>query len=258
LKDKTANQETNAIERRQRLVKKIDRLRVLHRQHLSDVPVFSYDADNPESTTVLLPSNLPSTYNYRWLRKAEEDLREAAARESLSALQHHLRTRDVWLDFKQKHIRGVASCTRMNHAIGTVHAKIRAAATAYRRHRAALISLRGDGGWCNELRQLQEEDIRGLNERSYTAKEQAENSRRQELTLQLNPDVDDDPKGRLQGSVQVGGHYLGKAPVQVGEGRRALSWLWYNPGLLDGAGLEGDTQLVGGKHRVIYYYTAQC
>jgi hypothetical protein len=42
----------------------------------------------------------------------------------------------------------------------------------------------------------------------------------------------------------IGGHYLGHAPVQVGKGHCALSWLWFNPLLLDIKELDNDPRLI--------------
>lgn len=231
------------MERRQQLLRKINKYAKQLRLFLPSAPKVDAPEGFPEEAKLVLPSSYPGMVVNKWFRKVEESLREPAARAALAKLQQHLRTRDVWLDFKKKHVRGVASCTRMNHSIDAVHVRIRTAVAAYRRHRAALLELRGPGKWTDELRELLDVDIRGVNERAYTAKELAESRRRVELARQLGTE----PEGSSDD--EVGGVYLGKAPVQVGEGRRSLSWLWFNPALLQEGGVADDPRLIGGMHR---------
>jgi hypothetical protein len=131
----------------------------------------------PELVQLIIPSLHHSKLIDAFLHKAEEHLCKAAARTSLSKLQHHLRTRNIWLDLKSKHVRGVKSCTRMNHSLNSVHTKIRAAVWLYRQHWSALLALQGTGKWTRELRELKDADIRGVNERALTEKEAAESRR---------------------------------------------------------------------------------
>lgn len=210
-------------------------------------PGASANAVEPERASLVLPSTIGvggRAATPAWVVKAEEDLREAAARECMEALQRHLRTRNTWLDFERQHVRGVRGCTRMNDNLASVYEKIRAAAAGYRRHRQALLVLRGDGAWARELRKLRQEDIRGINERAYRENELAERDRAAELAEVLRGPQDAVPQDAA--ADDLGGVLLGRAPVQVGEGRRALSWIWLNTAALDGDALADSTPMVEG------------
>jgi hypothetical protein len=243
-KKTTLSQDTDVVERRRQLIRKIKTFQDHLCRRLPTVDFTPVSNEEPELVQLPLPSSRSNVLHDNWLRKVEDSLREAAARASLAKLQHHLRTRDVWLEFKQKHVRGVSSCTRLNHSIDSVHAKIRAAVWQYRQHRNMLVSLRGSGPWMQELKDLKDSDIRGVNERAYSVKELAESQRRVDLAKQLVQENAAELEDDLANN--VGGHYLGRAPVQVGEGHRSLSWLWFNPALLQSGDSFDDPKLVGG------------
>lgn len=244
-------QEAEALEQAQRLIKKLDVLRSAQKLILPHAPAMVVNADQPWLTHIAFPSSLDigSRDKVKRLCDMEDGLREALAREALEALQRHLRTRDVALDFKNQHVRGVRGCTRMNDQLKAVVVKVRAAADAYRRHSAALLTLRPPGPWCKELQPLLDVDIRGINERALSADEAAQRERVRMLAQELShPVADDDNFEREEG---VGGVHLGRAPVQVGESRRALSWIWCNTAMLE-AGAD-DTRMTAGKADALYF-----
>jgi hypothetical protein len=101
--------------------------------------------------------------------------------------------------------------TRGQGVLRQINLKIHNAKLRYRYARNALMRLRGHGPWEKELRVLEENDVRALNERALTA-EEAE---------QRNALHDYESIVVEEGGVAALG------AVALGEGRRTLSWIWY-------------------------------
>jgi hypothetical protein len=243
---RTPTQESTFLENKGRLVKKLEKLQAMQRAHRLSFPALVIDQEKPYDTTITFPSSLDATLRDQvtWLCRAEDGLREALAREALEALLRQLRTRDVALDFKNQHVRGVRGCTRMNDTLKAVVIKVKAAADAYRRHHRALTALRSPGTWSLELQPLLDSDVRGINERALTTDEAAQRSRARELARDLNETPQDlDDFGAQEG---VGGVYLGRAPVQIGDSRRALSWIWCNTSMLENSDPRLSSKMAAG------------
>jgi hypothetical protein len=100
--------------------------------------------------------------------------------------------------------------TRGQGVLRQVNLRIHKAKLRYRYARNALARLKGHGTWETELKVLEDKDVRALNERALTA-EEAE----QRKVVHDYEDVEE------EGGVAAFG------VVVLGEGRRTLSWIWY-------------------------------
>lgn len=93
----------------------------------------------------------------------------------------------------------------------TVDDKVSAAASAYKKARAAYAALKGEeGAWAKKYRVLNDRDVVGLGERVQTEIEKLEEERTRRLIRHGRVDI----------------------PITSGESRRRISWLWYT-GALD-------------------------
>ncbi|KAJ6449237.1 hypothetical protein C8R47DRAFT_999277 [Mycena vitilis] len=149
----------------------------------------------------------------------EERLRCAEAGDALEGLRGGLRMRTVTNCFKVVNVTGQHANTRAQGIQHLVDVRIHLAKLRYRWARGAYASLAGPGGWTQQLRVLEDEDVRALNERALTREEKADEERMRE-------------SGALN-ELQRGGVAAAGVVVQ-GEGTRTLSWIWYSSG---GAGM---------------------
>ncbi|CDO74326.1 hypothetical protein BN946_scf184348.g1 [Trametes cinnabarina] len=166
---------------------------------------------------ITLPSDLPPSDRAAScdlnLSTIEEDLRSANAFEALEDLRRSLRMRASYNLDKIKNVTGQVPNTRAREKQATVDEAVRDAKQRYREARSALERLRGPGEWEKMLRPLLDSDVIALNERALRREELAENERLRELGSTV-----EDRGVPLTGA------------VQVGEGRRTLSWIWYTGG----------------------------
>lgn len=171
-----------------------------------------------EKMAIYLPSSLnPSNQTsacIAGLVEVEDRLRLAHCTEALEDLRRHLRTRSFATKLRRHAAHSQGTYTRARALQDQIDGKVRAATVRYRAARKALLSLRGPGHWEEGLRELQDGDIRGLNERALTEREEEEQHRAHRLA-----GIED--SGLTINTVAVTG-------VETGEGRRSLSWLWYN------------------------------
>ncbi|KAF8121845.1 hypothetical protein K438DRAFT_1653350 [Mycena galopus ATCC 62051] len=144
------------------------------------------------------------------LPEVEAELRVGEAREALHSLRQGLRARTMTNRFRLRHCTGQRMLTRGQGVLRQINLKVHRAKLRYRYVRNALKRLRGVGPWENELRVLDDVDVRALNERALTAEEAEQ---RKSLT-----DYEDVAE---EGGVAAFG------VVALGEGRRTLSWIWY-------------------------------
>ena len=235
-------QETQLIEKRAALRKKIVRFHKLLPDHL---PLYvrqfptaldsnSLETQNPEDVSLILPSTLSQTLRSSTcpapLNNAEERLREAQAFEGLDELRRYLRQRSFASSFKIKNVTGQRANTRARQWLNTINAKVIAAKHTYRHARASLLALRGSGPWENALKPLEDGDVRGLNERALTEQEKAERDAVRE-------------RGGVVDEVQGVPVLLA---VALGDGRRTLSWIWSAPGSVD----KNDSETTKGTSMV--------
>lgn len=182
------------------------------RQH---IPV---DVDAPTPPVYAEQLHLPSDLTPEVRRAVCEDtlvqveaqLREADCFEQLSGLCSSLNARVIINGFKARNAVGQRENTRSHQALTTINNKILQHKHEYRASRAALLALRGPGNWEQSLRELRDEDVRCINERTLTAQELHDHEEAMRLAQRLDG---------VQG-VAV------DSAAQVGDGLRSLSWIW--------------------------------
>ncbi|KIP01466.1 hypothetical protein PHLGIDRAFT_80565, partial [Phlebiopsis gigantea 11061_1 CR5-6] len=231
---------SSRTDRRRALRKKIIMLRDLQRVFmplLSSTVCFApngaiEDADGGATQEVEhVPLFLPSHPALESSRSAicdktvidvEMRLREAQAHEALDDLRHQLRIRTFANKYKKQQITGQRMNLRARKWQQTIDERAASCAARYRVAREALLRLRGPGDWEKSLKPLHDEDIRAINDRALTQHELEE---RRSIREAGGLPVD----GIFGQSTQDG--------VEVGEGRRTLSWIW----LVDGGDSQSDS-----------------
>ncbi|THU86912.1 hypothetical protein K435DRAFT_593756, partial [Dendrothele bispora CBS 962.96] len=128
------------------------------------------------------------------LTKVEARLREAEAQDALEGVRDGLRARSGAHRFKIRNVTGQVGSTRAAGVLRQIDIRIHSRKIRYRLARDALLRLRGHGNWEDALRPLLDGDVRGVNERAFWLKE-------------------------------------GIVSRVRGEGKRHLSWIWYQPNI---------------------------
>jgi hypothetical protein len=119
----------------------------------------------PEVSRLFLPSELDRLRREscpKELIAAETQLRTAAAYESLEDVWSHLRTRSTLINFKGTNMHGYKDATRSATTFKQLRVLVHVAAETYRAHRAALLSLQGQGDWMDDLQILHQRIFAGL------------------------------------------------------------------------------------------------
>ncbi|KAK6978163.1 CxC2 domain-containing protein [Favolaschia claudopus] len=237
LKDPSTSQQLNFTKRRTTLLRRIHKFRQVQavympslRALLSDAQKAMYDGNGdqvPEATRLFMPSELASRETRgracaTGLVGIEARMRYGEACDALEAVRHGLRARTVTNRYKLRNWTGQGAMTRGQAILRQINIKIHAAKLRYRYARAALLVLRGHGDWEEELKVLDDDDVRALNERALTAEEKAQNEHWAEL-----------------GGAIIEGGVARAAGVAAGEGSHTLSWIWYRAGRVD----ENDGRL---------------
>ncbi|KAI0054741.1 hypothetical protein BV25DRAFT_1785935, partial [Artomyces pyxidatus] len=196
----TDTQAAKLQERRNALAKRVVRFRVqaskvfpLRAALITETAQLNQaETSRPENVALPLPSSTPSPLRERiYPQEAldiEAKIRLAEATEALDRVRHHLRMRTYLNTYKIKNVTGQGACTRAQSLQSQVDAKVNASARRYRNARRVYHLLAGDGEWQDDLRELRDEDVRGLSERVLVAARQRDG----------------------------------------GEGQKTLSWLWYS------------------------------
>lgn len=129
------------------------------------------DATKPHLVPLYLPSALAKLgISFNQIHGENEfRLRYGHACESLDALRGHLQMRAYLYKFKDRFIRGQAANTKARNSINLAQDRINVAVADYRADRQALDNLReystaGLSKWDEDLRQLEDGDIRDLSE----------------------------------------------------------------------------------------------
>ncbi|KAF7373979.1 CxC2 domain-containing protein [Mycena sanguinolenta] len=221
----TETQTVEFLKRRATLLKRIRAFRKLQRTYMPNLRRFltatqsaQWDSEgdhDAENIRLFLPSDISSKANREkacavGLPEVEADLRVGEAREALNTLRQGLRTRTMTNRFRLRNCTGQRMLTRGQGVLRQVNLRVHKAKLRYRYARNALLRLRGNGPWEKELRVLEDEDVRALNERALTT-EEAE----QRKSLRTYDDVAE------EGGIAAYG------VVALGEGHRTLSWIWY-------------------------------
>ncbi|KAF8168597.1 hypothetical protein K438DRAFT_1616101, partial [Mycena galopus ATCC 62051] len=230
LKDPSVTQRLAFTKRRTALLRQIHKFRQVQAVYmpalrilLSDEQRQMYDGNGdqlPEATRLFMPSEVPlSSTRARacatGLPEIEARMRYGEAGQALEVLRHGLRTRTMTNRYKLRNFtgEGQAKMTRGQGILRQINIKIHHAKVHYRYSRAALLALRGHGAWEVELKVLDDDDVRALNEQALTAEEKAQNAHWAELG----------------GAFIEGGAAL-TAGLAAGEGSHTLSWIWYTVG----------------------------
>jgi hypothetical protein len=174
-----------------------------------------------EDVRLWLPSELDSQLRthgcLEGLSSMEEQLREAQCRDALDKIRNLERTKMHFIHHRNSNTRGQKAATRSHTLIDGITLKIKLAASRYRDAHEALVALREPGDWETELRVLKDEDICSPNASTFDIE---------------NPDDPIGPDGRLKSKKR-----RIEIEKQLGEGRRAISWIWFNAvGTENGAG----------------------
>lgn len=154
-----------------------------------------------------LPSSLPQNKCPDKFNEYEWRLREGQAYSALYDIRYQFRFKTHWSKFKTRFSRAVASNTRFNKTLTQSADKITHATATYRRAYKALVTLSGRRGmstvcspnWTTNLKELKDEDIRGLGDAGVTDDNWSASSN------------------------------------TVSEGRRLISWIWMLEGASDGS-----------------------
>lgn len=175
-----------------------------------------------EAEQLFMPSGLPSALRqegcYRDMGSREAKLREAQCYDALETIRTLQRTKRSIQAFRHRNLRGVAATTRTSQVLDRLAAKSELAVMKYRIAREALLVLCGPGPWQDDLRILNESDVRALDSQIF--------------------DIDI-PKAKKQ--------KLGNAGADVrqfGSGSYEISWIWMVKGAVNGVAQDDiDGQL---------------
>ncbi|KAJ7776709.1 hypothetical protein B0H14DRAFT_3095872 [Mycena olivaceomarginata] len=229
LRNPSPTQKLDFTKRRTALLKRIHKFRELQtvympsvRAVLTNIQKQMYDGSGeelPEVTRLFMPSEIADPRS----RGEGARLREAEAAEALESVRVGLRTRTMTNRYKLRNYTGQGLMTKGQGILRQINIRIHIAKLRYRYSRAALVALRGHGDWEERLRMLDDDDIRGLNERALTAEEKAQNKQWADI-----------------GGAIIEGGIARAAGVASGEGSHTLSWIWYQVGAGEG---ENDERL---------------
>ncbi|KAJ7787842.1 hypothetical protein B0H14DRAFT_3505052 [Mycena olivaceomarginata] len=228
LKDPTATQMLAFTKRRIALLKRIHKFRQIQNMYmpalrsvLSASQKQMYDGEGEqaaEATRLFMPSEIKDGHLRRrvcmvGVPDIEARMREGEASEALEDVRGGLRTRTMANRYKLRNYTGQGLLTRGQNILRVISLRIHSAKIRYQYARAALLALRGHGQWEERLHVLADDDVRGLNERTLTAEEKAQNERWAEI-----------------GGAIIEGGVARAAGVAAGEGSHSLSWIWYSVG----------------------------
>ncbi|PPQ81349.1 hypothetical protein CVT26_014500 [Gymnopilus dilepis] len=241
----TARQEGGLLEQRNQLTARIrtwEQLLPVYMpgllQYRSKLRENGTDADSvpgqPENVPLYLPSLIPQEHRSSVcivkLDEIEDRLRTAQCYDALANLRHILKIKSRLVMFKNKNVRGQREGTRSRAIIDRVHEKARVAAAKYRSARVAKFNLSGPGAWEEELRVLQDSDVRGYQDPNKLRERQARRGTLEDEQLTLDPaeaqpasQTDDFTLFREERTRRDG----------TGETRRTLSWIWRVSGVAD-------------------------
>ncbi|KAG6824857.1 hypothetical protein H0H92_005595, partial [Tricholoma furcatifolium] len=145
------------------------------------------------------------------LAYAEDCLRDAHLSESLEDLRRQLRIRVLAQKFKDENASSQGAYTCMQSLNDQINSKIRAAKAQYDTSQMALWNLRGAGEWEAVYRVLKPQDLHSVNERTITQAEEDERAWTYNIAADRNLP-----------------HTVSTLNLQIGEGHRTVSWIWYN------------------------------
>lgn len=158
------------------------------------------DIEHIENVRLALPSEISPSHRSlvcsARIQEMERRLREAQCRDALQDIRNKLHTIDHLYRYKKLNVRHQGPNTRARSDIAGQDKRKLQAVQKYRRARQAKLALSGHGAWETELRVLNDNDIRALEE--------------------------DDPNSI---AAQKKRKQSGNKSVPA-EGRRTISWIW--------------------------------
>ncbi|KAL0057539.1 hypothetical protein AAF712_015826 [Marasmius tenuissimus] len=173
--------------------------------------LFFPSAINQELRAVTCPKDLI---------RIEEQLREGQCYDFLARLRAQLQARAVAYKNASRLVPSQGLFTRTRILQNSIEKKINLLVTAYRDARRALMSLRGEGAWSRILKELKDEDVRGISERVVKEKEREERERAEGIAGVSH----DDFALLLENNIPT-------APfnpvLTLGQTKQHLSWIWY-------------------------------
>lgn len=178
-----------------------------------------------EMERLYLPSSVLPAPRSRCLDDAptvEERMRETQCFTALENIRASQRAVQYVRSFKKHNIRGSKRSGRSFDLIKRISLKAKAAAATYRAGRSALFNLRGGGEWEQVLRELKDEDIRGLSSEIFTNA--------------VAVDADDQTSKAEKQRANHTGKKMKPADVLLGSGSFLMSWIWTIKGALATAG----------------------
>jgi hypothetical protein len=194
-------------------------------------------ADDPVNFNILLPSDLSSWDCLQWYPATvaciEEELLEAAARETLEAVRHTLRARNGFIKFRALNVAGVVNSTRSARLMQSIQEETQVAATNYRGHRLSLHALRGDGAWEDKLRPLLPSDVCSMNTNEPTPSQLANNKKAHWQGLMV---LDNNARNNVSADHNLDYDLVVqrlKGSVQHGAKGRTVSWIWSGSNIAD-------------------------
>lgn len=257
---KTAQQTNEILERRnilKRALRAFEKLRSVYMpglvQYLTDIDEdLSYDEDgHPESEKLWLPSAIPAHFREAvccdGVDVIEERLRRARAYDALDSVRHTLRVKTKMILFKNKNIRGQRSSGKSREVIDRIHERVKGFVEKYRRSREGLLLLLGPGDWEEELRVMENADVR-----SYADPERKKRGPGRRGTNEEEPGMEgivvEDESGFEQQDNDKEFPLLAEARNRrdgTGETRKEQSWIWLTRriNLKDGAD-ENDNEVL--------------
>lgn len=175
-----------------------------------------------ENIPLYLPSSLDSDTRSKvctpQVIDTEDQLRYAHVQVSLEDMRNHLRVRVFANQYKIKNVTGQRENTRARQWQKTIDKWVLSAKRRYRRARKAYHSLHGPGPWETTYKVLKDEDVRTFNERALSLEEQRERADARRAAGLAEDEIAAAP-------LEPG--------LQLGEGRRRISWIWMVQGRCD-------------------------
>lgn len=252
----TAKQSGTLLDRRNVLGRSIDAVEELRGVYMPGILQYLTDEQenmsrnpdcNPEDAKIWLPSTISesarSWVGTEGLTDIEVRLRNARCRDALDGLRHTLRVKSRMVQFKNTNVRGQRDSGRSREVIDGIHNRAKGFADKYRRNREALRKLIGPGTWENELRPLENSDVRGYSDVSRVKVGSGRRGINEEMPgmegeivveelpptssdeLDLLPEI----RSRRQGT---------------GESREKLSWIWWTTPVSLKDGADPDNELL--------------
>ncbi|KAL0563357.1 hypothetical protein V5O48_018711, partial [Marasmius crinis-equi] len=229
-KDSTTLQEKNNQQKRTSLLKRIRK----HRQAMvTHMPLLqrlidrlpAKESSTPEKMALFLPSALTSTDRSLIyppeLIEVEDQLRFGQCYDSLARLRLQLQARHVAYKDTSRLTPSQGLYTRMQTLRNQIEAKVKACSATYRESRKALLAIRGEGPWTSILKELKDDDIRGITERMLKRKEREDWEQAQEIAGVSEDAIDEVLNDRSVPTLEFN-------PIHsIGQSNRHLSWIWY-------------------------------